>query len=299
MKKLLLVIIFLAILLIPTNVSALIISEIMYAPIYDESYNEWIEIHNNESSPLNLSNWTLCNKQILPGYVSHAESWAIKNENNLVLEPGKYAIITDGGSGTDVYSNFNVDENSISLHVDGSLLCTGLSNSGDAISLKDNDGNSIIALTYSPDLGAKDNENSLQFENNEWCENIPTPGKQNICPWKTPQNDSPEEQDKNSSEIIQEEPAKILDNASTIEEKSGRSTSDDSTTITEEIKTEGQKKNIEIIPEVINLNAKNINTENYWKRINENIAVYGLTVFCILLAFLFALKFYKKGNGNQ
>ena len=147
------------------SVSALIISEVMYAPEENENYNEWIEIYNDENSDVDLNNWSLCGKELLEGYVAHSDG-SLNSEEGLILSSGEYAIISDGGSGTEIYSNFNIDSSSLALHVDASSLCSGLSNSGDEISLEDGTGNIVDNFDYEPNLGALDNGNSLQFENN-------------------------------------------------------------------------------------------------------------------------------------
>ncbi|KHO54790.1 MAG: hypothetical protein QT10_C0012G0038 [archaeon GW2011_AR19] len=46
------------------NVSAVIINEIMYNPVQNEHYNEWIEIYNEGGSNIDLTGWNLCGKFI-------------------------------------------------------------------------------------------------------------------------------------------------------------------------------------------------------------------------------------------
>ena len=168
------------VLLLP-NIYAVVINEIMYAPTQSEYYNEWIEIYNDGNSNINLNNWTLCGDELSAGYIDHADA-KLKLNNSIILSPGDYAIITDGGSGTEVYSNFNVNGNGIALHVGGSTLCGGLVNSGETISLKDNSGNIMNSITYDPNIGAKDDGNSLQLCNLAWTAASPTAGSANSCP---------------------------------------------------------------------------------------------------------------------
>ena len=115
----------------------------------DDNYCEWIELYNPSSKNVDLSGWTLCDKEILPGYVNHMDS-QIYNDQGIVLKSGEYAVITDGGTGTDVYENFDVSSNSLALHVDASSLCKGsLSNTvGEFLDLKSKQGSIIYFIDY-------------------------------------------------------------------------------------------------------------------------------------------------------
>lgn len=128
---------------------------------------------------MNLTNWTLCGKNILPGYVNRSSS--ILLNTTMIIPPGSYAIITDGGSGTDVYNYFNVDGASIALHIDASSLCNGLS-AGKTIYLNDSSKNLISFMMIDSSIGADNNNKSLQFNETDWLESMPTPGALNIFP---------------------------------------------------------------------------------------------------------------------
>lgn len=114
--------------------SGLIINEIMYAPDFNERYNEWIEVYNDEDVEIDFSNVTLCEKTLEEGYVGR--NGEVHKEDGFILESGGYALITDGGSGTEVYGNYNVDDDAIALHVSVASLCGGLSNTGKTIKLE-------------------------------------------------------------------------------------------------------------------------------------------------------------------
>ncbi|RLI93156.1 MAG: hypothetical protein DRO92_04655 [Candidatus Altiarchaeales archaeon] len=133
---------------------SVIINEIMYNPKRcDDDYCEWIELYNPSPVDIDLSGWTLCDKKILPGYVKHTDS-KIYNNRGYILKSGKYAVITDGGTGTEVYEKFDVDTNSLALHVNASTLCKdSLSNEvGKPIDLKDSHGSIIDFIIYKIDL---------------------------------------------------------------------------------------------------------------------------------------------------
>jgi|TARA_Y100000034_G_scaffold71539_1_gene86303 hypothetical protein len=259
------------------DVSAVIISEVMYNPIQSEYYNEWIEIYNN-GSEVDLSNWTLCGKTLLAGYIDYADG-QLKSDTTMILSAGNYAIITDGDSGTEVYSNFAVAD-SLSLYVNSASLCTGLKNDGDSISLEDAEGILINSMTYDGSWGASNDGNSLQF-GEEWCADSPTPGSINDC-------SIPEIQNETEQEIITEENASEIDKNNILEPVQ--------TSFVYEDKQE-EIINQKIENSIIRLTPKTIKSEeNIETSDKNNYAIYGFVVFCILLVFLFLLKRKKFKN---
>lgn len=114
------------------SVNALRINEIMYDPDYNENYNEWIEIYN-EGEAINLESYTLCGRSLVPGFVD--TSGTIEGDRGLLLEAGAYALVTDGGSGSEVLTNYDIDDKTLVVHVDAASMCGGLSNEGETIIL--------------------------------------------------------------------------------------------------------------------------------------------------------------------
>ncbi|MBU1245825.1 MAG: lamin tail domain-containing protein [Nanoarchaeota archaeon] len=175
---------FLFVFLIAINLTSadIIFNEIMYNPSTaqgSDSYNEWIEIYNTENTTISLENYTLCEKSFLPGYINREDSITYLN-NGLIIQPFSYAIITDGGSGTEVYTNFNINENSLALHVDAATLCGGLSGS-EKITLK-SEIETIDLLRYDSIWGGDNNGFSICTFPNEigtWKECSITPGQEN------------------------------------------------------------------------------------------------------------------------
>jgi hypothetical protein len=125
--------------------NGVIISEIMYNPEQNEDYNEWIEIYNPTERSANLTGWRLCNKSILPGYLNR--SGEVLYDGGFVLEPAVYALITDGGSGSEVYSNITVG-GFVSFHVNAGSLCGRLRNSGDLVWLSDSNDEIVFEINY-------------------------------------------------------------------------------------------------------------------------------------------------------
>ncbi len=157
------------------------INEVMYNPVQNDNYNEWIEVYNPSGNSIDITTgWTLCNDRILAGYIDRNGN--IYNYINSTIPANGYAVITDGNSGTDVYSNFNVSSSAIALHVDANSLCGGLTNTGGTIILK-NSSRIVDSVTYSNSWGANGNGNSLErTESGNWAESLNiggTPGYQN------------------------------------------------------------------------------------------------------------------------
>lgn len=159
------------------NATALRINEIMYDPESNENYNEWIEIYNEGDQPLDLSNYTLCGKVLLGGFIDRTET--VNNDQGLVLDPGAYALITDGGSGTEVYDTYDVDTAARALHVNAASICGGLANHGETITLIDS------AQTVTEEVSYADNAEpgfSLEWNNDAFASSAEvdgTPGQEN------------------------------------------------------------------------------------------------------------------------
>lgn len=176
----LLVLLGMAYLLFSSVVSAeLIINEIMYAPSQcSDSFCEWIELYNNGTHGVNLTGWALCGSAVIGGFINHSTG-ATQRDQGIVLASQGFALLTDGGSGTDVYTNFSVDGGALALHVSTSSLCGGLSNSGGIINLS-NSTEQILAQ-YGSNL-ANGNGKTVEWSGSFFGESLlvnGTPGKAN------------------------------------------------------------------------------------------------------------------------
>lgn len=148
--------------IVPFVSSTIILNEIMYNPTScSDTYCEWIELYNPTNESINLTGWNICENTILAGFVNKTDREVYIDEG-LLLGPYSFAIVTDGGSGTDVYSMFNVSNNSLALHVDASALCGGLSDTADTITLKTNELILIDIFEYNDDFGGDGNNASLE-----------------------------------------------------------------------------------------------------------------------------------------
>ncbi|MBL7055838.1 lamin tail domain-containing protein [Candidatus Woesearchaeota archaeon] len=163
-------IIFLVLLLviIPTSFANILINEIFADPTDDESLNEWLELYNNGSSSVNLSNWIIGddkNNDTLEG--------GLYNNGGTIIQGYGYAIITDDA--TRVYNNFNVSDNAIRLYADDSSIGNGLSNSGETISLYDGSNNLIHRIEYN----STTEDLSWSLANDSLSLSSPSPGSSN------------------------------------------------------------------------------------------------------------------------
>ncbi len=178
---------FTIVILLAGSASALFINEIMYDPVQNDNFNEWIELYNPSNNNVSLEGWFLCGVKIFPGYVDHNDG-SVKNENGYHVPPDGYVLITDGGSGTDSYENFGVGTSSLAFHGNASTLCNGsLTNAqGKTITLEDSERKTDDEVLYNPRLGGNGNNKSLErLANGSWVESIAdggTPGAANSAP---------------------------------------------------------------------------------------------------------------------
>lgn len=119
-----------------------------------DSSGEWVELFNNGTAATDLTGLTLCGDGLLSGYVQGG-NLSPEQDQGLVLPSGGFALITDGGTGTNVYTNQTVNETSIALHVSGSTLCGGLSDGGKNINLSN--GTVLIEQIGYSDIAAEGN----------------------------------------------------------------------------------------------------------------------------------------------
>jgi len=152
----------------PNMISAqesIIINEVMYDLEGSDSDREWIELKNVGEQSVDLSNWKF--------EESGTQHKLTSYQGTLNLDPQQYAVIVDK------VENFLADFPGFSGTIFDSSF--SLSNSGETLNLRDSkDGEIVSELTYSSDLGASGDGNSLQRnENGNFIPAIPTPGKSN------------------------------------------------------------------------------------------------------------------------
>src|SRR3989344_8740824 len=141
-------IIFLFLVLLPTTEANLIINEVMYSP---SDGNEWVEIYNNETFPLNLTFFQFSDLQS-----THTLEVCPFSNSTLEIQPNEYALITD--QDTTLYEVLSF--NGTKICVDDNSLGNGLSNSGDSVTIFNTTFN--ISIDYS-NIALTDNGYSLEL----------------------------------------------------------------------------------------------------------------------------------------
>ncbi len=159
--------------------SSPLINEIMYSP---SDGNEWIEIYNPSSSPLNLTGWQLTDNKNTDKIICCSFDLLC----TLTIPPQSYALLTD--QDTTLYTSllFNLSNppayfNITKLCVDDNSIGNGLDNTEDIITIH----NSTFqtSANYTNSLGGHKNNKSLERQDDgSFSESLVlfgTPGKSN------------------------------------------------------------------------------------------------------------------------
>ncbi|GEM_PF-3233672 len=157
--------------------ASLTVTEIMYDPPANESYDEWVEIYNPSSSAISLENFTLCNVSLLKGFINQSDGKTYAN-SSVELQPLNFAVVTDGGTGTLAYGHYNIS--GLALHTNASTICSGLSNANGTIALSN--GTYSVFVSYNSSAGGSNNNRTLcayPETNSTLQECAATPGSQN------------------------------------------------------------------------------------------------------------------------
>ena len=162
------------------------INEIMYDPpdpLSDEKH-EWVELHNPTSMAINLTNWSIGNKQ-----PDESVGWAkLKGEDDndvglrgAIIPANGYGIIYDNWSISDVKKNFTHNPDAVWLKqfdsnpaVNDDIAGYLLYNGGDTIVLKNKYYDTVDSVTYLPGWGGNGNGESLEKINPLGASNDPT-----------------------------------------------------------------------------------------------------------------------------
>lgn len=111
---------------------SLLINEVMFRPTANENTNEWIELYNPTSDPMDVEGWMIGDEKetdLLQADIVHGDGTTL-------IPPGGYAIVTD--KGTTLYDTCVIPDDAIRLSVDDSTLCGyGLNNNMEKILLFD------------------------------------------------------------------------------------------------------------------------------------------------------------------
>jgi len=135
------------------------ITEIMYDVPGTDTGREWVEVQNRGTETVDFSTYKL-----FEANTNHR----IDAEGNTSILSGSYVVIADD------ITKFKIDHPSYS----GPLFSSSfsLSNSGEEIAIRTNDGIVTNSVLYVPGIGGAGNNKTLQEKDGVWVEGDPTPG---------------------------------------------------------------------------------------------------------------------------
>ncbi|MDP3784463.1 MAG: lamin tail domain-containing protein [bacterium] len=138
-----------------------VLTEIMYDLEGSDAGREWVEIYNDGTTSVDLTDWKLFEANTNHGITA-------MDSQTYILSAGAYAVAADNTE------KFLLDWPDFS----GALFDSSfsLSNVGEALTLRDAELADVDSVTYSSDLGAQGDGNSLQKTNGSWIAALPTPG---------------------------------------------------------------------------------------------------------------------------
>lgn len=147
-----------------SSASALRLNEVMYNPPGSDSNREWIEVYNDETLAVDMSEIRLVENDVNHIISAYGQS---------TLEPGEFALITQ--SPADLLADYP--------EYSGLLFISSfsLSNSGETLALKNSSFDIISELAYT-DAFANGNNRTVEWVGGELSESIVdggTPGEQN------------------------------------------------------------------------------------------------------------------------
>lgn len=138
----------------------IVITEVNYDASGTDDGNEWIEIHNDATDPVDITGWKLFENN-----TNHALTSVT---GGFVIPAHGYAIIADRSTNfQSLFPNFS-----------GILLDSAfsLSNAGELIAIRSADLSNIDSLTYDVSIGAAGDGNTLQKNGSVFISAAPTPG---------------------------------------------------------------------------------------------------------------------------
>jgi hypothetical protein len=165
MRNILKISLFSALFLLPSFAFANVeITEVMYDPKGADSSSggEWIEIHNTEPTPIDLTKWI---------FFENETNHSISTEGNFEVSADGYAVISRDIT---AFEKFYTSYSGLLFKASFSL------NESESLVMKNGKEDPAVDTNpYSSDKGGKDDGNSLQKINGTWKAEVPTPGKQN------------------------------------------------------------------------------------------------------------------------
>jgi hypothetical protein len=122
---------------------SLIINEIMYDPL--DGQNEWIELFNRTTQPVDLAQWTFNDRATLSGVNTFTIS-----DSTMIVQPGGFVVVAAESSVCSFYPNLQSVRPGVCVSVLNHSSGLSLNNEGDVLVLKDLVGQIIDSVAYSP-----------------------------------------------------------------------------------------------------------------------------------------------------
>jgi len=127
------------------HASSLLINEVMFDPIEDDRYFEWIECYNPTNKSIDLNGWNISDNYA----TDILEPDPLFGNNSMILSPNGFCLITDQGS--HVLENHTLGNNTLFLTVDDAAIGNGLGNTADKLILTDNNNKEVDAIEWGQD----------------------------------------------------------------------------------------------------------------------------------------------------
>ncbi|MBF8248404.1 MAG: LTD domain-containing protein, partial [Bacteroidetes bacterium] len=122
---------------------ALVVNEIMYDPLSNQ--NEWIELQNRSSSPIDLAGWKFSDRPTTSG-----SNTFIITAQTRIAQPGDFVVVVAESTVLQLYPNLISPTPNLHLFILNRSGGLSLGNDGDDIILKDLTGKVIDSVAYLP-----------------------------------------------------------------------------------------------------------------------------------------------------
>ena len=163
------------------------ITEVMYDLKGSDTDREWVEIYNDGSEDVNLTDWRFA--EIEAGkqhtFLAYPES------GDTILQAGAYAVVADKPD------MFLADWPGFSGKIFDSSF--SLKQGGETLSVRNPDGVDVDTVSYDPAVGGGGDGTSLQKSDGQWIAALPTPGATNATEGYKPPADQSDSSSTNSS----------------------------------------------------------------------------------------------------
>jgi predicted ribosomally synthesized peptide with SipW-like signal peptide len=131
-----------------SGLTHILINEVMYDPEQEDPRNEWVELYNPTSSPIDVGNWTITDCTG-PG-TDYLVPDPVYGNGSTVIPPDGYAMITT--TDKEVYQNYDIPNGTILLVAHDQPIGNGLSNNGDGLILRNLQETMVDAMEWIVDF---------------------------------------------------------------------------------------------------------------------------------------------------